>query len=520
MVNEIRACDPPSGLQQMMRGYFPVDKEGGGRQNSDTENGNLITFPLRCSPNPPDLSRDGETMKEAGLSKQDKPVALVRALTAKDGLMIVIGSVIGSGIFLVPGVIAVQLGSLYAVLGAWLCGAVLSVCGAFSLAEMGSMFPGAGGLYIYLRRAYGKGVAFLYGWALLTIIQTGSIATLAAGFGLYLSRIMVLSAGEQRAAEAGSVLVLTAVNLLGLRAAKRFQNVSTAAKIAGLVLFGAFLFSRGHAATLASNWKFTTDWTNPLPFGIAMIAVLWAYEGWHVVSFTAGEFEDPSRGLPASLIGGTVVVGAIYILLNLAYYSVLSAAQIRGTDSAAAAATVAAFGSGATRFVSILIEISILSAMNGMILTGPRVYYAMAREGNFLPAFGRLDRIFHAPFLAIVVQGVWAVALIQMGTFQQLLTHVIFIAWIFYGLVVGGVIVLRKRFPDLRRPFKTPGYPVLPLLFVLAAGAVVASTIASQPGNALAGIGLVLVGVPVYLIFAFQKKKAEFDAAAGGGESQ
>ncbi|MGD0733439.1 MAG: amino acid permease [Terracidiphilus sp.] len=455
-------------------------------------------------------------MSQTKLSDREKPVALVRALTAKDGLMIVIGSVIGSGIFLVPGFIAVQLGSLRAVLGVWLFGAVLTVCGALSLAEMGAMIPGPGGLYIYLRRAYGRGVAFLYGWGLLAMIQTGTIATLAAGFGLYLSRIIGLSPDAQKAADAGAVLVLTMLNLLGLRAAKRFQNVSTTAKIGGLIVFGALFFWRGHAVNLASSWNVATDWRNPLPFGLALIAVLWAYEGWHVVSFTAGEFEDPGRDLPASLIDGTLVVGAIYILLNLAYYAVLGSAQIRGTDSAAASATVAAFGSGATRFVSVLILVSILGAMNGMILTGPRVYYAMAREGDFLPAFGKLDRVFHAPSLAIVVQGVWAIALIQMGTFQQLLTHVVFTAWIFYGLAVGGVMVLRWRFPDLPRPFRTPGYPITPVLFVLAAGAVVLSTFASQPGNALAGIGLILLGVPVYFVFAFRRKpKVEFRAVTG-----
>jgi APA family basic amino acid/polyamine antiporter len=446
-------------------------------------------------------------------------VSLVRALTVKDGLMIVIGAVIGSGIFLVPGFIAEQLGSLRAVLGVWVFGAVLSVCGALSLAEMGSMFPGAGGLYIYLRRAYGQGIAFLYGWGLLTMIQTGSIATLAAGFGLYLSRIIGLSSGQQKAAEAGAVLLLTAVNLLGLRAAKRFQNVSTAVKIAGLILFGTLLFWHGHAATLAGSWNVATNWTNPLAFGAAMISVLWAYEGWHVVSFTAGEFEDPKRGLPASLIGGTIVVGAIYILLNLAYYAVLGSAQIRGTDSAAASATIAAFGSGATKFVSVLILVSILSAMNGMILTGPRVYYAMAREGDFLPAFGRLDRVFHAPSLAIVVQGLWAVALVQMGSFKQLLTHVVFTAWIFYGLAVGGVMILRKRFPDSVRPFRTPGYPVTPLLFVLAASAVVLSTLVSEPHNALTGIGLILLGVPVYFLFAFRQQTQAVLGAASGEET-
>ena len=455
-------------------------------------------------------------MSPTRLPEQEEPVALVRALTAKDGLMIVIGSVIGSGIFLVPGFIASQLGSLRSVLGVWLCGAALSVCGALSLAEMGSMFPGAGGLYLYLRRAYGQAVAFLYGWGLLTMIQTGTIATLAAGFGLYLSRIIGLSPGKQKAAAAGIVLLLTALNLLGLRAAKRFQNVSTAAKIVGLILFGALLFWRGHAATLAGSWSLAINWRHPLPFGVAMISVLWAYEGWHVVSFTAGEFKDPGRDLPVSLIGGTVVAGAIYVLLNLAYYAVLSSAQIRGTDSAAAAATIAAFGSDATKFVSILILLSIIGAMNGMILTGPRVYFAMAQEGDFLSAFGKLDRVFHAPALAIITQGVWAVVLLQLGNFQQLLTHVIFTAWIFYGLAVGGVLVLRRKFPHVGRRFRTPGYPVTPLLFVLAAGAVVLSTVLSQPGDALAGIGLILVGVPVYLVFRFRRQpRAELGVAAG-----
>lgn len=455
-------------------------------------------------------------MSQAKMPRREGPVALVRALTAKDGLMIVIGSVIGSGIFLVPGFIAEQLGSLRAVLGVWLCGAVLSTCGALSLGEMGSMFPGAGGLYIYLRRAYGQGVAFLYGWGLLAMIQTGTIATLAAGFGLYLSRITDLSAGEQKLSEAGAVLLLTAINLLGLRAAKRFQNVSTAAKVAGLILFGALLFWRGHVVTLVAGWRLPTNWTHPLPFGVAMIAVLWAYEGWHVVSFTAGEFEDPGRDLPTSLIGGTVVVGAIYVLLNLAYYAVLSSAQIRGTDSAAAAASIAAFGNGATKFVSILILLSIVGAMNGMILTGPRVYYAMSREGDFLPAFGKLDHVFHAPSLAIVVQGVWAIALLQLGNFQQLLTHVVFTAWIFYGLAVGGVMILRKKFPGVARPFRTPVYPVTPILFVMAAGTVVLSTILSQPGDALMGVGLILVGIPVYFVFTLRRRsKAEFGDAAG-----
>jgi APA family basic amino acid/polyamine antiporter len=441
-------------------------------------------------------------------------VTLVRTLTTKDGFMIVVGAIIGSGIFLVPGPVAMQLPSMQTVLFVWFCGALLTVSGAFSLAEMGSMFPGAGGLYIYLRRAYGRPVAFLYGWGLLSMIQTGTIATLGAGFALYLSRITKLSAIEQKIVAVASVLVLTGVNLLGLRTAKHLQNVSTAAKIGGLLLFGAILFWHGNVGTLSANWRISADLTHVLPFGVASVAILWAYEGWHVVSFTAAEFENPTRDLARSLILGTAVVGVIYFVLNLAYYSVLSAAEIQGASSAAASAMTVAYGSNATRFVSVLILVSILGAMNGMILTGPRVYYAMARDGNFLPMLGKLDSRFRAPALAIIVQGIWASTLIFLGSFQQLFTSVVFTAWIFYGLAVGGVIVLRKRFPDLPRRFRTPGYPVLPLLFVAASAVVIISTIVNRPLNALGGIGLILLGVPLYLIFA-PRRRTNADAETG-----
>jgi APA family basic amino acid/polyamine antiporter len=409
-----------------------------------------------------------------------------------------------------------QLASLRAVLLVWLCGAMLSVFGALSLAEMGSMFPGAGGLYIYLRRAYGRPLAFIYGWGLLSMIQTGSIATLGAGFGLYLSRVTGFSPAEQKAAAAASVLLLTGLNLLGLRTAKHLQNMSTVAKIGGLALFGALLFSRGHVSTLADSWRISPDLTHLLPFGVALIAVLWAFEGWHVVSFTAAEFQNPRRDLPRSLIFGTAIVGAIYLVLNLAYYTVLSPSEIHGNASAAASAMTVAYGGNATRFVSILILVSIFGAMNGMILTGPRVYYAMARDGDFLPVLGRLDSRFHAPALAITVQGIWAAALIFLGSFQRLFTYVIFTAWIFYGLAVGGVIILRRKFPHLDRPFRTPAYPVVPALFVLAAAGVVISTFVSQPQNALAGIGLILLGIPIYFVCSFhQQPGAEPDAALG-----
>jgi APA family basic amino acid/polyamine antiporter len=451
-------------------------------------------------------------MKPASSAQQ----ALARVLGAKDGFAIVVGSVIGSGIFLVPGPIAAYLVSVRSVMLVWTAGALLTLFGAFSLAELGSIFPGAGGLYIYLRHAYGRPVAFLYGWGLLSMIQTGSIATLGAGFGLYLSHIFTLSATLQKVLVVAAILCLTGINLFGASAAKHFQNVSTGAKIAGIVLLVVMLFSRGHAATLAAGWRLPMRGSaGPLSFGVALIAVLWAYEGWHVVSFTAGEFRDPARDLPRSLIFGTLAVGLIYLVLNLAYYAVLSPAAMRGASSAAATAVSLVAGAGSTRFVSLLILVSILGAINGMVLTGPRVYYAMARDGDFLASMGKVGSHSHAPTLAILTQGVWAAGLTLISNFQQLFTYVIFTAWIFYGLTVGGVFVLRRKLPHAARTFRTPGYPWVPALFVTASAAVVVSTVLSQPKNALIGGGLILLGFPIYLCFSLHRRSvAERDAAS------
>lgn len=425
---------------------------------------------------------------------------LARELRARDGFAIVAGSVIGSGIFLVPGAIAKQLSSLRCVLLVWVVGGLLSLFGALSLAEMGSMLPAAGGLYSYLREAYGKPVGFLYGWATLAMIQTGSIATLAAGFGLYVSQLIFLSPQQEKLVCLASVVALTAVNLMSLRESKLVQNIVMAAKLIGIAALGAMLFARGHAATLGAGWEVSTH-AGFLAYGPAVIAVLWSYEGWHVVSFTASEFRNPQKDLPRSLISGILTVGAVYVMLNIAYYSVLLPGQLVGTGSAAASAIQSTYGGSATRLVSLLILTSILGAMNGMILTGPRVYYAMARDGVFFASLGKTTARSKVPALAIVVQGVWASVLTVAGTFQQLFTYVIFTGWIFYGLAVFGVVIFRHKFPQQTRPFRTPGYPVVPILFVMAAAGVALSAIVSQPKHAAIGIAFILVGLPLYFVF-------------------
>jgi APA family basic amino acid/polyamine antiporter len=432
---------------------------------------------------------------------------LLHELGLRDAMAIVAGTVIGSGIFLVPNSVASQLSSLSGVLLVWIIGGLLSLFGALALGELGAAFPGAGGLYVYLREAYGKTVGFLYGWGLLTLIHSGSIATLAVAFRIYLAQIAPLTITEEKVVGVAGILVLTGVNCVGVRFGKGVQNVFALAKLGGLGLMVTLLFSRGRAHLLdASFWPNGPVEFHPSHFGIALIAVLWAYEGWHVVSFTAGEFKQPKRDLPRGLLYGTLIVATTYFLANIAYYCVLTPAQILETDRVAATAVSSVFGGAAAFFISLLILVSMIGAANGMILTGPRVYYAMAAEGLFFRKFGSVSARFHTPVVAIVVQGVWAACLTLLGTFQELFTYVIFTAWIFYGLAVAGVIVLRIRRPDLDRPFRAPWYPWLPVLFTMAAIGIAVTAVLSSPLHAIFGIGLILSGLPVFAVFVGRNK--------------
>lgn len=433
---------------------------------------------------------------------------LVRELNLRDGMALVVGTVIGSGIFLVPGAVARQLPSFSGVLLVWVVGGALSLFGALSLAELSASYPGTGGLYVYLRQAYGRPVGFLYGWSLLTMIQSGSIATLAVAFALYLSYVFPMSTVWQKTVAILCIGILSAINCLGIKSGKLTQNIVTICKLGGLGAMIALLVARGHWQVLRSSIHPAGSAFSVAAFGAALVAVLWAYEGWHVVSFTAGEFKAPQRDLPRSLFWGTLCLAAIYLLANAAYYGVLTGAELQRSDRAAATAMQAAYGIGTTLFISLLIATSILGATNGMIVTGPRVYYAMARDRLFFPQFARISTRYHSPVPAILLQFVWASLLTLLGTFQELFTYVIFTAWIFYGVTVAAVMVLRIRKPDLDRPFRVPGYPWLPLSFVLAACGITISAIIASPIHALWGIGLILLGIPAYKLFCFSMPEA------------
>jgi basic amino acid/polyamine antiporter, APA family len=432
------------------------------------------------------------------------PPALRKELNLFDVVAVVVGTVIGSGIFLLPSLIAAQLNSLGTVLLVWVVGGILTVFGALSMAELGSIYPGAGGLCTYLRHAYGPLPAFLYAWGLLFMIHSGSIAALGVAFGVFLRQIVPLNAIEQKTLSAAFILTLTIISCLGIRGGKWVQNLIAIAKISGLAGIIVLLGVKGSlpirlfkTSANSSGGSFSLA-----GFGTALVAVLWAYEGWHVVSFVAGEMKKPRLDLPRGLLYGTAIVMLIYLAANLGYYHVMSPAEIQGSDAVAALGVGMVLGPTARSLISLLILISILGTMNGLILTGPRVYYAMAHDGVFPPAFGRISDRYRTPMLALIVQGAWAAVLSASGSYQQLFTDVIFTAWIFYGLAVAAVLVLRHTQPQLDRPFCVPGYPWVPLLFCAGAVGLVLSTVIRQPMEALIGVGLIGVGMPVYFFLS------------------
>lgn len=441
-------------------------------------------------------------------------MTLVRKLGLLDSMALVIGVIIGSGIFLVPGSVAGQLTSLSAVIGVWIAGGILSIFGGLALAELGASLPTAGGLYVYIERAYGRFVGFIYGWMGLAIINTGSVATMAVGAGSYVAPLAHFSPTEQKLFQIFLIAFFTTINCLGVTLGKWVQNALSFTKLGGLGLMIIFLLSHGSRARLSAHLWDSTAGLHLAPFGVALIGVLWAYDGWHVISFAAGEVKQPTRNIPGSLILGTLSCVIVYVLANVAYYSVLEPSSIRASDRVAAVAVGTAMGSGAASILTILIVISILGAINGSTFSTPRATMAMAKDGLFFPVFGRVSTKYHTPALALVIHGVWAAVLTLMGTFQELFTAVIFTAWIFYGLAVLGVVVLRIKEPLLQRPYLCPWYPVPPVLFVIATTWIVLNTVFTDPKRALFGLGLIGLGLPLYLFFRAGHRRMRGESSA------
>jgi basic amino acid/polyamine antiporter, APA family len=435
------------------------------------------------------------------------PGRLARVLGLSDLVYIVVGTVIGSGIFLVPGPVLRQSGGRVGVaLAVWAGGGLLAFLGALTYAELGAMQPEAGGLYVYMRDAFGRLPAFLFGWTMFFVIASGSVATLAVAAALYLGQLLPLSPVGARVVALAIIGALAALNIRGTRQSARVQDWTTAIKIGAIVLMSvALLALSGHASGGAALTQASSAAAGPRPgaagVGVAMVAALWAYEGWTYVTFSAGETRDPQRTLPVGIALGVAILVVIYLLANVAYVAALGAPAVAQSDHVASDAMRVVLGPMASRALTVVVLISVFSAANAIILTAPRVFYAMASDGLFFRRLAEVHPRFGTPALAIAATALWAMLLAVTGTFEQLLTYVVFTAWIFYGLGALSVFVFRRTRRDVPRPFRVPGYPWTPALFVAAAFGIVVSTLVGQPARAAVGLIVVLAGLPAYLIW-------------------
>jgi APA family basic amino acid/polyamine antiporter len=438
---------------------------------------------------------------------------LARTLGFRDLLFIVIGSVIGSGIFRSPGAVLGQVDTAIApALMVWLVGGVLSLLGALTYGELSSTNPAAGGLYIYIRDAFGRFPAFLFGWTFFTVITSGSVAALAVVFTEYLGQVVPLTKTTGNLVTVGIILVMTVVNVIGTRNSANLNNLTTAIKVLALLAMSAALlwFGRYYQETGAALMPKSVDGKLASGFGLAMISVLWAYEGWQYATFSAGETISPQRNFPRAFLFGMLTLIGVYLLANVAYFVALGPAASAKADSIAATAVGTVLGANTAKLVAIAVMISTFSAANSTFLTAPRIYYAMAYDGLFFSKFAEVHKRFGTPAIAIIVSGVWAAILALSGTFEQLTTYVVFIGWAFYGLAAASIFAYRKQYPEAStRSYSVPGYPVTPVLFILAAVALVINTVATQLKESAIGIGIVLLGAPVYLIWRSSLKKVE-----------
>src|SRR4051794_12056109 len=429
---------------------------------------------------------------------------LLRTLNLRDMVLLIVGSVIGSGIFLVPGSILRQVdGSVGVASMVWIAGGVLSLLGALSYGEMAAMKPEAGGLYVYIRDAFGSLPAFLYGWAMFLAIASGTVASLAVAFSTYLNQVVPLGPVMAKVIAVAVIAIVTAVNVWGTRQSSDLQNWSTLAKVVlilGICVVLLFL-GRGYSAIAPALWTQPLSGSLLSKFGLAMIAVLWAYEGWHFVTFSAGEVKNPQKDFPKALFFSVLAVAGVYLVANAGYLVALGPGRAAASDTIASSAFAAVLGASAAKFVALTILISVFSALNTVPLTAPRVFYAMASDGLFFQKLAEVHPKFRTPAVAVIALGVWSAILACFGGFQGLINYTIFVAWIFYGLGAAAVFVYRNRYPDLHRPYRVHGYPWTPLAFTIAAVALVLNVIFSTPMNASVGLGIVVLGIPVYFLW-------------------
>jgi APA family basic amino acid/polyamine antiporter len=457
---------------------------------------------------------------------------LIRGLGLIAAISIILGNVIGTGVFLKARVMTCNVGSPTWVIFAWVAAGVLSLAGALTYAELSAMKPEAGGEYVFLRDAYGRLWSFLYGWMLIFVGKTGAQASVAVAFAIFLNDFLggtlkrtLLETnifGYQyeltslQVIAVMMIIIVTTINCASVSVAGQLATYFTIIKI-GLILLvglGAFLLadgdfshlsmvnSGGTCESVADSVKYgTAGYSFAAGFGAAMLGALWGYDGWNNLTLIAGEVKNPQRNIPIALIGGTILIILLYVFVNFAYFYVLDPTQIASVSkdsSVAREVSIRFLGAGAIVLMTAGLMASSIGTLHTSILTGARVPYAMAQDGLMFQSLGRLSEGTRVPIGALIVQGLWACLLAISGSFDTLTDYVIFGSWIFYALVTASVFVFRKKFPDAERPYKAFGYPVVPILFLLVAGWLLINTLITNPFQSFAGVILIALGLPVY----------------------
>jgi basic amino acid/polyamine antiporter, APA family len=454
-------------------------------------------------------------------------ITLIRGLTLIAAVSIVIGNVIGTGVFLKTRVMTCNVGTPGMVIFVWVAAGVLSLAGALTYAELAAMMPRAGGEYVFVREAYGPGLGFLYGWMQVFIAKTGSQASLAIAFAIFLNILtdgalasnyftlnlggFQIPFGRMQLVALAAITIVTLINCATVYVSGQLAAFLTAIKIA-LVLgvgLGAFFFARGGEWAHFSmvNVGGLCEGVSPAArvgmagFGAAMLGALWGYDGWNNLTLVAGEVKNPQRNIPLGLIGGMFVIITLYVFVNIAYYYALSPTEIASIPQASSVATEVAksfLGPIAVSLIAAALLASTVGTLHTSILTGARVPYAMSRDRLFFQNLARLSHRTHVPIGALILQGIWAGLLTLSGSFDTLTDYVIFGSWIFYGLVTASVFIFRRRMPDAERPYRAWGYPVVPVLFLLVTAWLLINTLWATPRQALVGLGLIALGLPVY----------------------
>lgn len=424
--------------------------------------------------------------------------------------MVAVGSVIGSGIFLTPSQIASYIPSSELIILAWVLGGILALTGALTLGELGGMFPKTGGIYVYLKEAYGDFVGFLYGWAYFTVIMSGTVAALSIAFSTYLGYIFPISSTGKIVVSAILIVIVTIINVFRVKIVEMTTNTFSLLKLAGIAMIIVAGLALGSSVNMESTEAVSSGRLNSptgiTAFGLAMIGVLWSFGGWHHTSFLSGEAKNPNKTIPRAMVIGTVIVLLVYILTNLAYMFLLPVSEIATSERIASDALESVIPFGGL-FVAILIAVSTFGTALVDTLSGPRIYFAMANDGLFFKNLTNIHPKYNTPVNAIIAQSIWALIILFMWrTFEAVITYVIFIDWIFFFLTALVVIIFRIKRRDVHRPFKTPFYPVVPLIFIITSFLFVLNTLTENIIYAGAGLGLLLLGLPVYLYFKRKQK--------------